>query len=276
MTTTGTFPKIGFPVPLLGERPCRLDVLHNDTELFALNKPAGPISAPHDWYPGCPSLMEAIDQQILAGKPELKRLGIDEARPVFGLEGEVSGVVLYAKSAEASEFYRNQYGSMDMSLAFHLVARRQPEEESFECDLPLARHFTKPRLVVSHKTGKRAGTAFRLLSRIGGYALWEARTEYHRAHQVRIHAAECGLGIVGESIYGHEPPVLLSRLKPGYRPSTKRKERPLYDGLCLHLHSVGWTDRNRATAGVEAEIPSAMAVMLKKLDAYSGARGQQW
>jgi 23S rRNA pseudouridine1911/1915/1917 synthase len=57
----------------------------------------------------------------------------------------------------------------------------------------------------SHPTrGKRAVTHVRPLERLGAYTLVECRLETGRTHQIRIHLAEAGHPLCGESLY-HRP-----------------------------------------------------------------------
>jgi 23S rRNA-/tRNA-specific pseudouridylate synthase len=50
--------------------------------------------------------------------------------------------------------------------------------------------------------GKAAVTEFRLLSSSGGTSLVEARPLTGRTHQIRVHLADSGLPIIGDSTYG--------------------------------------------------------------------------
>ena len=73
------------------------------------------------------------------------------------------------------------------------------------CGLPIAVHNEKPCMIVSHKSGKFANTSFDPIQQHGKYQLWQASTTYHRIHQVRIHALESGLNIIGDEVYNPSP-----------------------------------------------------------------------
>lgn len=266
-------PAVGFPPPLLGERPLRLPVRHAGEGLLVLDKPSGVPAVPDQWYPEASTILAALDEQARAGKPELERLGVKAA---FGLafpDRETSGLCAFPVSAEASGFYRNQMGSGQMTFTFTVLAAGEAEPgEERTCDLPLSRNRGREaRMVVSHKTGKKAATAFRCRERVGGYSLWEAVTDFPRPHQIRLHAAECALPVVGETLYADVPPVYLSKLKRGYRRKEGVPERPLYEGLCAHLS--GWTflpftgtDEGTAEAvTVEAPLPAGWQTLLRRL-----------
>jgi 23S rRNA-/tRNA-specific pseudouridylate synthase len=125
------------------------------------------------------------------------------------------------------------------------------------------------RMLVSHHTGKKASTRFNRTESFGRTQLWEATTDYGRLHQIRLHGAECELGLLGESIYSKTPLVYLSQLKRRFRRSGK-PERPIYPHLALHLSRVelrapgvtGWT--------VEALLPKGFEVLIGRLREFGG------
>ena len=194
---------ISFPEGYLGPRPLKFSLLANNEEFFAVNKPAGISCFQHEWTLGHPDLSMALKREIISGKPQLSRLGIEGVYRVFNLDAEVSGALVYAKSAAAEAKYRNSCGSRQFVFRYHLLVRTEVEERELYCDLPLAQHFQEQRAMVSHKTGKKCETRFRFLRPFGQYQLWEAETRDTRMHQVRLHAAECGLEIVGEDLYSN-------------------------------------------------------------------------
>jgi 23S rRNA-/tRNA-specific pseudouridylate synthase len=117
-------------------------------------------------------------------------------------------------------------------------------------------------MFISHKTGKKACTHFRFLKSYGPYALWEARASFVRLHQIRYHAADEGLAIVGETLYAEEAPLYLSQFKRKY--TGRDRERPLYEGLYLHLAELRmpfWGNES-----ITIEYPKKFEVMLKKLE----------
>ncbi|MFP4283111.1 MAG: hypothetical protein ACLFR7_13210 [Opitutales bacterium] len=230
--------QIGFPPPLLSDRPLRLPVVWDDALGFALAKPAGLQVLPDNWYPRSPSLVDALNYQAAQGKGELQRLGLSEAgaRAIFQTEAELAGLTLFAKDFETGEFWSNAYGSRQFELKVLLLSGRAPRgEETLHCDLPLARHQTRPEMLVSHKSGKKCETHFRRLQDLGRFSLWEATTPYLRMHQIMLHAFEVGLGVVGDRRYAGEGPLYLSQLKRTFMPKGDEEEAPLYPGPAMYL-----------------------------------------
>lgn len=280
--------QIGFPPPLLGPEPCRLDILHLEEGLLALNKPSGVSVTRHPWYSRCPDLSASLQFQLERGKPELLRLGLDPAQPVqsvFNADPHASGVALLAWGSGNVEQLRNQFGSAQFRFDFHFIASGRPSEDSFTCDLPLAQHFHLPQMVVSHQTGKKTQTHFQLLERLGNWGLWQAQAGYLRVDQILLHAFECGLEILGESKYGSGEVLYLSSLKGRHYRGDTECEQPLYAFPALHLHRLSLPEPgstlcceaddgeasesgaapNPALLSIEAPLPSRFANLLKQL-----------
>ena len=209
----------------------------------------------------------ALRRELLNEKPQLKKLGIEGLFRAYKLDAELSGVLLYAKTTEWEELLKNAAGSAQLIFRFHLLASSESQEQSFDCDLPIAFHTNGKRMVISHRTGKKCRTRFRFLRAYGSYGLWEAETRDLRPHQIRIHAAELGLKIAGESLYARGDRVYLSRIKRDYRPSGQ-EESPIYEGLCLHLISIGFEIPGKEIPPAQAPLPKGFQTLLKALDRH--------
>jgi hypothetical protein len=198
-------------------------------------------------------LVGALRRQFAAGKPEFLALPF---RPPFDavwpIDCETAGVALFAAAGAPLARWRNAHGSDQLVFVYQFLAGDE-SEGAFACELPVAIHREKPVALVSRNTGKKARTEFRLLERAGRWAWWEARTTYPRFHQVRLHAAECGLRIVGEAVYAAGDVITLEMLLPKGR-LNKGAAQPLHDGLVLRLASV-----ETAGAGIAGWQPPLVA-----------------
>ena len=121
----------------------------------------------------------------------------------------------------------------------------------------------------NERRGKRSKTEFRVRERFDGYALMECRPLTHRPFQVRAHLQHLGFPIAGDSAYGGGP-LLLSRLKPGYRLKPKKTERPLLSQPGLHAEALSLV---HPVTGVEAKAeapwPKDLTVAVKYLRRYA-------
>lgn len=257
---------ITFPPGVLDPGPVRLPVVARGEQWFAIDKPAGLVMTPDAFHAeDSPTVVGSIHAAALAGKRQLVDLGITGCSRVHALDAELGGVAVLASSEPAAAIMRNEIGSRQWTFVYDLVTEAFDGPDSITCDLPLIRHGRLPRMVVSHQAGKRCSTQFTLVRRLGGYVLWEARTPENRAHQVRVHAAECGLRIVGESFYVRVRKVFLSAIKRGYRPG-REDERPLHPGIALHLRKIDSGAAGTFKIAAESKRPKTLATLIKRLE----------
>lgn len=261
---------IGYPAPLLGSESYRLKVIEIGEGIYLHEKPPGVLVDPHPWYPQVPSITQALRLQLMQSKPELTESSMDLRNPksVHSLDRDASGGVLIAGNTKSSALLRNIHGSSQLCLRFLLIATGKNDmPESFECNLPLAACEGEPRMTVSHKSGRKSSTQFKHLETFGQYQLWQADVRYYRLHQVRVHALESGLNILGEKRYTDVPIPLLSDLKRNYK--GKKNEEPLYSSLCLHLSQIYLPNlenpREEGTWHVPFPMPPKMEVLIERL-----------
>ena len=256
---------IGFPAPLLGDKPLRLRVLRAAPGFAALLKPPGVAWDDHPWNAGRPHVMGAMREQLAAHKPELIALGVAKPASVHYIEPEVGGVALLAdREGEALDRWRNAFGSGLITFTYRMLAlTADAPEEGGECPLPVAMHRDEPRALVSHSTGKKSLTHFKVIERLGKWTLWEATTTLPRPHQVRLHAAEAGIRIVGETLYSQGGDIRLCELQRKGR-LNKGEDRAVNDGLALRLVAADCSKVDEAVGRIEGE-DDAWAGLLTRL-----------
>jgi 23S rRNA-/tRNA-specific pseudouridylate synthase len=138
-----------------------------------------------------------------SGSGKFADLSISNPTVVYELDDEISGVLIVAKEKTSAAKLRNSFGSQALRFTFEFltfssaVAKNKP----VVCDLPIGQHWSDSRMVISTKTGKKSRTEFVFTENIGDFELWTANCTFLRHHQIRLHAEECGLTIVGENLY---------------------------------------------------------------------------
>ena len=254
---------LGFPPPLLGEAPYRLQVLVQTEDWLALDKPAGVGMRAYPWDEA-KDLDSALNEQLVAGKPELMRTEATLFGSAYYLDPEISGVAVFAKNRDALADLRNRFGSGDYRFTFRFVAANDAAVESeFVADAPLLPHRTKPKMIPSTAKGKKSFTQFkRLVVSDLGWSLWEARTQFFRVHQVRCHAATHGIPVLGDLLYGGPDAPTVRQLQP-------RKQRadldvPVYSGLAIHLSEVQLSP-GTADCVVHSDYPKHLALLLRRM-----------
>ena len=222
----------------LSSRPTRefweLPVLHEDEHLLALDKPARMLTSPDRYDPARPNLMKLLHEGIAKGTPWAAQRGLTYLMNAHRLDFETSGIILLAKSKPVLVALANLFSTEKPAKHYVALVHGNPVKPVFEVDLKLAPHPVKTGLMrVDEKNGKRSKTRFELGEKFDGYSLMNCFPLTGRTHQIRVHLRQSGLPIVGDALYDGSP-LLLSRLKSGYRLKPNRTERPLLDRTALH------------------------------------------
>lgn len=257
MATTKGY--IGFPEGMLRDKPLRLPVLVNESDWFCLAKCAGIVARAHPWYSARQDICRAIRIQAKEGKAELQRLKIPEAYYVCGPEPELAGPVVFAKSKLAAERLRNAFGSDQFQFAYRFVTSAKISEEELECKLPIAIHKREAKALISHSSGKKSHTRFRKLGDAAQFTLWEAASKQPRLHQIRLHAAELGIPVFGDNLYGSDFAGF-----PSPHGASKRKTTSRFPGMALVLYSIDLCQVCPDFLPLSAQIPKPFAALLRK------------
>jgi 23S rRNA-/tRNA-specific pseudouridylate synthase len=164
----------------------------------------------------------------------------------------------------------NLFGSEKPLKRYVALVQGAPSEQRFEVNAALAAHPVRiGEIRVDTKRGKRARTRFEVLERFAGWTLLRCEPLTGRTHQIRVHLRHARLPIVGDELYGGKP-LLLSRLKPGYRLKPGHTERPLLNRVALHgeelilPHPVG-----NETVKIVAPWPKDLTVAVKYLRQFA-------
>lgn len=249
---------ISFPPGALADDPLRVPVLWEAEVGLALNKPPLLPAFQDTRLGGGPrSLLSVLNQRASSGVAQFEKRGIQSLHLVNVLDRDASGVLLFAKSAEAKALLKNAMGSSQFTFRHRFLTAAKPEAETLVCELPVAVHRAKPVALVSHRTGKKATTVFRRLEDFGSCALWEAESAYDRFHQIRLHAFEAGLPLLNDPLYR------MKDTPAAPVPSASGKPQ-LGQGFYLHLVSISFPLDGEQVV-VEAGYPGGLRMFLKKL-----------
>ncbi|MEP1961954.1 RluA family pseudouridine synthase [Tateyamaria sp.] len=196
-----------------------LDVVFEDPHLIVVNKPTGMVVHP---APGSPSgtLVNALMHHCgddLSGVGGMKRPGI-----VHRIDKDTSGLLVVAKSDAAHHGLAAQFAAHTVERYYRALVYGVPDANdprlrgikgtSFEpgnvlkLTTQLARHKTdRQRQAVLFHGGRHAVTRARLVERYGApevLAQVECWLETGRTHQIRVHMAHAGHGLIGDPVYG--------------------------------------------------------------------------
>ena len=187
------------PLPYLIAQEIPLDVLFEDPHLIVLNKPAGLTVHP---APG--NKDGTLVNALLHHCPDLPGIG-GEMRPgiVHRLDKDTTGCIVVAKSQEALVKLQVQIQKRIASREYLAVVHGQPAGESGTIVGAIGRHPAdrKKYAVVSDDSGRHACTHWRVIERLGDFALLRFKLDTGRTHQIRVHCAHINHPIVGDPVY---------------------------------------------------------------------------
>ncbi len=187
-----------------------LDILYEDEQILILNKPAGLVVHP---APGHPN--GTLVNAVLAHCPNLPGIGgVQRPGIVHRLDKDTTGAIAIAKTEVAHHSLQAQLKAKTARREYLGVVYGVTKQESGSINLPIGRHpkeRKKMAVVPVEKGGREAVTHWQIKERLGNYTLMHFQLETGRTHQIRVHSAQIGHPIVGDSVYssGHSVGVNL-------------------------------------------------------------------
>ena len=193
------------PVPATAEpEPIALDVLYEDADVLAVNKPPAMTVHPSPGHVSA-TLVNAILSHCddLSGIGGVMRPGI-----VHRLDRDTSGVILVAKNDAAHHGLARQLKERTIEKTYLALVEGTPRPPQGVIDAPIARNPQHRQRMGVYAGGRDAVTAYRLIERFSGASLIEAAPKTGRTHQIRVHFAAIGHPIVGDRVYGKRSPLV--------------------------------------------------------------------
>lgn len=213
-----------------------LDVLYEDNDIIVINKPKGMVVHPANGNPDG-TLVNAV---MAICKDSLSGIG-GEIRPgiVHRLDKDTSGVIIVAKNDMAHINLSEQIKNHEVEKTYIALVRGNIPENEATINMPIGRSTKDRKKMAVTKSGKNAVTHFRVLKRHNNYTLLEVKIETGRTHQIRVHLAEIGFPIIGDSVY-----------------SNGKNEWGI-EGQCLHAKSIRFKHPiSNKDMFIEAPLPS--------------------
>lgn len=183
-------------------REHRIPILYEDRAIIAIDKPAGWMLVPVSWQKTDWNLQAALISSIEVGHFWARSRNIKFFKYIHRLDGETSGILLFARSQGALNTYGDLFETRQIEKIYLAVTDMLPAQPAWTCRLSLSQDPKRiGRILVDHH-GKPAETEFRVVASAAGRHLIEARPFTGRTHQIRVHLAESGCPILGDELYG--------------------------------------------------------------------------
>jgi RluA family pseudouridine synthase len=207
-------------------------VLFENADYLAVDKPEGVVSVAEAGKGGLPELLK----DVFSGK----------LYPVHRLDREASGVIVYAKNADAHRHLNGQFDRREVRKTYLALAVGAINANHGQINAPL-REFGSGRMGVDPKRGKPSSTEWKLTERLEGATLVRVHPTTGRRHQIRVHLYHIGHPIAGDLKYGD------------------CEKQALFPRLMLHAAAIEFALPSGERMTVEAAAPKSFEEVLSSL-----------
>ncbi len=162
-----------------------------DDSILVIDKPAGISVLPDGWEPDSIHLVRLVEEKY-------GRVWV-----VHRLDKTTSGVLVFARSAEAHRSLSLQFEQHEVRKIYHALCSGEPGWDEHTARHPLRVDVGhKHRTVVDSRAGAASETTFKVLERFSRAFLLEAAPATGKTHQIRVHCAALGFPLLGDKLYG--------------------------------------------------------------------------
>jgi tRNA pseudouridine32 synthase/23S rRNA pseudouridine746 synthase len=206
-------------LPVEERLPVELSVLHRDDRLLVVDKP--------HFLPTTPGGMYVAESALVRLRVEL---GLPDLIPMHRLDRMTAGILMFSIDPATRGAYQLLFENRRISKEYRAVAALRPELELATAPLDVRSRIVKSRtyLLAQEVEGPaNTHTTVSLLDQRGDRGLYRLQPHTGKTHQLRLHMASLGLGIIHDPFY----PVLHPQAPDDYT-------RPLQ----LLASSIAFTD----------------------------------
>lgn len=162
-------------------------IVFEDEHLLAVNKPAG-----WNTHSPAPFAGEGLYDWLRHREPRWSGLSL-----IHRLDKETSGLIVFGKTAVANRSLARQFETGGIRKIYLLLTDRKTTFQELRARSALVRVGEKYVARPSHAGAVLAETVFRPIG-----SMIEATPLTGKTHQIRVHAAEHGFPILGDTLYG--------------------------------------------------------------------------
>ncbi len=185
-----------------------LEFLHVDPDLVIVNKPAGLVV-----HPAAGHADGTLVNGMLHAFPDLRDGG---QRPgiVHRLDRGTSGCLAVGRTTLGREQLMLQFLNRKVFKGYFALICGIPVADSGVIDRPIARHpGDRKRYSSVEATGRDSITMWRKVASTANFSLLAVRILTGRTHQIRVHLADNGWPVAGDTLYGLSRQQVWQRLE---------------------------------------------------------------
>jgi 23S rRNA pseudouridine1911/1915/1917 synthase len=238
-----------------------LDILYEDADVIAVNKPAGMTV-----HAGAGASTGTLVNALL-GRGQSLSEGGDALRPgiVHRLDKGTSGIILVAKNDAAHAKLSESFRQRQIQKIYLALVQGLLKENRGTIDLAIARDPQRRTRMTARRSlvlgnAREARTDWRALARIDSATLLEIQLHTGRTHQIRVHFSALHHPVVGDTLYGAAAQLRVGKLA-----------LPALPRNFLHAAKLGFTQpRTGEWIELRAPLPPTLRDFLHQLAAAAG------
>lgn len=238
-------PHIEPPPPGPQPEAIPLDLLYEDDDLVAVNKPPGMVVHPAKghWAGTLASALAHHFGENLSSFGGPTRPGI-----VHRLDRDTSGVIVVAKHDQAHQRLADQFKDRTTEKQYLAIVLGVPDRDADVIDRPIGDHphaREKKAIRADHPSSREAITRYEVAERFAKHALIRCFPKTGRTHQIRVHMAHIRHPILCDKLYGGQAVASGKDLDP--KPSAKthgsspKKSAAVLERQALHAERLSVT-----------------------------------
>ena len=175
-----------------------IDILHEDADVIVFEKASG-LLVQETRFGGERTVEGVLSDYVRKGQMKSRK----RVYLVHRLDRETSGVMMVAKTPEAQDYFRSRWNEITEKTYLARVAGKMPSESgAFESLLAEDADGYRVRSVKDPRKGKLSRTEWERVSVQGDTTLVRVNLKTGRKNQIRVHFAEAGHPVVGDTKYG--------------------------------------------------------------------------
>ncbi len=235
------------PKPKPGGPGALEQILFCDRHVVVVRKPAGISSVVHEDEP------TSLQEQLRVWLSEQERKPCPPLEVVHRLDKVTSGVMVFARNRAAQAELKDQFRAHTTGRFYTAVAHGVVHDATLVFRLIRNRGDGLRGVTSDPNRGVHSVTHVTAREQLRRCTVVQCRLETGRTHQIRIHLAEIGHPIVGDSVYGRGyqgPPIecprtLLHASHLSFSHPAQRQQRLSFDDP-LPPDFESWVSRERA------------------------------